>query len=233
MVEQGGSRRFANRAASEAKRERTRAQLMDAAVRVFARRGVSDAAITDVTTEANVSNGTFYYHFKDKSELVDVVGHEIAAHLVSEVDLAMNGVASGIERVALGTQYFLRLASFDPEWGKLVVSALLDMREFRDRISAGIRKDVNIGVRQGAFDIPVNELLVSAMLGVVGMGLRAILNGGRPGLIEAQTSEMVLRLLGLEVAQAQRVVEQVKPLRRQLKVIDRMNLDKASPGSTD
>ncbi len=96
-----------------------------------------------------------------------------------------------------------------------------------------VLKDVNIGVRQGAFDIPVNELLVSAMLGVVGMGLRAILNGGRPGLIEAQTSEMVLRLLGLEVAQAQRVVEQVKPLRRQLKVIDRMNLDKASPGSTD
>jgi AcrR family transcriptional regulator len=199
-------------------------------VRVFARRGVASAAITDVTTEANVSNGTFYYHFKDKEELVNVVGHEIAAQLVAEVDISMSDIASGIERVALGTQSFLRLAAADPEWGNLVVAALFDMRDFHERISMGIRKDVSIGIRQGAFDIPVNEILISAMLTVVATGLKAILSGGRARAIEAQTSEMVLRLLGLDIAEARRVVQAVKPLLRQPRPIDRLHLAAGSAG---
>jgi AcrR family transcriptional regulator len=216
MVERGNTKRFTRKAASEAKRLRTRALLMDAAVTVFARRGVEGAAVSEIAAEAAVANGTFYYHFKDKSELVDIVGHEVAAQLVAEVDEVMAFVDNGTERVALGTQCFLRFAAADPEWGLLVVNALTDMRDFRDRISAGIRKDVAIGMKQKGFEIPINELLFTSVLAVVATGLRAILSGEKARATEMQTAAMVLQLLGISVRKAHDMVRAVSPLLSQI-----------------
>jgi AcrR family transcriptional regulator len=216
MAEQSNTKRFAKKAASEAKRLRTRALLMDAAVTVFARRGVEAAAVSEIATEAAVAIGTFYYHFSDKSELVDIVGHEVAAQLVAEVDEVMASIDNGTKRVALGTQCFLRFASADPEWGHLVVNALTDMRDFRDRISAGIRKDVAIGVKQMGFEVPVNELLFTSVLAVVATGLRAILSGEKARPTEMQTAAMVLQLLGMTVRKAHDLVSAVSPLLSQI-----------------
>jgi len=216
MNERSNTRRFTKKAASEAKRLRTRALLMDAAVTVFARRGVEGAAVSEITAEAAVAIGTFYYHFKDKSELVDIVGHEVAAQLVAEVDEVMTSIDNGTERVALGTQCFLRFAAADPEWGHLIVNALTDMRDFRDRISAGIRKDVAIGMKQKGFEVPVNELLLTSVLVVVATGLRAILSGERARATEMQTAALVLQLLGISVRKAHDLVSAVSPLLSQI-----------------
>jgi AcrR family transcriptional regulator len=216
MVERSNTRRFTNKAASEAKRMRTRALLMDAAVSVFARRGVEGAAVSEIAAEAALAIGTFYYHFKDKSELIDIVGHEVAAQLVAEVDEVMASISNGTERVALGTQCFLRFAAADPEWGHLIMNALTDMRDFRDRISAGIRKDVAIGVKQKGFEVPVNELLLTSVLVVVATGLRAILSGEKARPTEMQTASMVLQLLGLTARKAHDLVGAVSPLLSQI-----------------
>lgn len=212
MEDQGNTRRFTDKAAAEDKRHRTRALLMDAAVTVFARRGVSGAAISEITAEAEVANGTFYYHFKDKSELIDVLGHQVAAQLVAEVDDAMASIEDGTMRVACGTQCFLRFAAADPEWGRMIVNALTDMRDFRDRISAGIRKDVAIGIKQNGFETTANELLFAAVLSVVAVGLRAILNGEEMRRIEVQTAEMVLQLLGMSYLKSRTLVREASPL---------------------
>ena len=74
---------------------------MDAAVTVFARRGVEAAPISEIAATAKVSNGTFYYHFKDKAELIDAVGHAVAAALVNQVDEEIKAIESGAERVAV------------------------------------------------------------------------------------------------------------------------------------
>jgi AcrR family transcriptional regulator len=227
MVERSNTRRFTNKAATEAKRMRTRALLMDAAVSVFARRGVEGAAVSEIAAEAAVAIGTFYYHFKDKSELVDIVGHEVAAQLVAEVDEVMASISNGTERVALGTQCFLRFAAADPEWGRLIVNALTDMRDFRDRISAGIRKDVAIGVKQKGFEIPVNELLLTSVLVVVATGLRAILSGEKARPTEIQTASMVLQLLGLPARKAHDLVSEVSPLLSQIALRPKATTEKS------
>src|SRR5258707_5672024 len=100
---------------------------MDAAVTVFARRGVEATPISEITATAKVSNGTFYYHFKDKAELVDAVAHAVAAALVNQVDEEIKTIESGAERVALATQLFITLAATEIEWGWLVVQAMIDM----------------------------------------------------------------------------------------------------------
>jgi AcrR family transcriptional regulator len=232
MAEYKNTNRFTKKAASEAKRLRTRALLMDAAVTVFARRGVEAAAVSEIASEAAVAIGTFYYHFNDKSELVDIVGHEVAAQLVAEVDEVMGSIDNGTRRVALGTQCFLRFAAADPEWGHLVVNALTDMRDFRDRISAGIRKDVAIGVKQKGFEVPANELLFTSVLAVVATGLQAILSGEKARPTEMQTAAMVLQLLGISVRKAHDLVGEVSPLLSQIALRPKVTEErgKSAPG---
>ena len=55
----------------EDKRELTRQQMLDAARRVlFIERGYENTSLEDISEKANVSKGTFYYHFESKEDLV-------------------------------------------------------------------------------------------------------------------------------------------------------------------
>ena len=192
------TQRFRSEVIDQNKRSRTRALLMDAAVTAFAKRGVEKTPISDITATAKVANGTFYYHFKDKAELIDKVGHAIAAALVNQVDEAIRPVTDGAERVALATQHFIRLASAEPEWGWLVVQALSDMGSFHDQISRGIRKDVAIGMEQGKFSVQPNDMLFTSLLAVVGVALRTRLENSDAPDIESSAAELILRMLGVQ-----------------------------------
>ena len=175
---------------------------MDAAVTVFAERGVEAAPISEITTIAKVSNGVFYYHFKDKAELVDAVAHAIAAALVNQVDEEIANITNGVERVALATQIFIRLAAAEEAWGWLAVQAMIDMGQFRDQISSGIRKDVGIGIEQGHFDVEPTDALFTMLLSVVAVSLRQRLERPEDQDIELLASSMILRMLGVSPKEA-------------------------------
>ncbi len=51
------------------KRARTRADLLAAARKVFAKSGYHEASIAEITRGADVGVGTFYLHFRDKDEI--------------------------------------------------------------------------------------------------------------------------------------------------------------------
>jgi AcrR family transcriptional regulator len=57
----------------ERRRARTRADLLEAARQVFARRGYHDASIAEITELADVAVGTFYLYFRDKDEAFTLV----------------------------------------------------------------------------------------------------------------------------------------------------------------
>jgi AcrR family transcriptional regulator len=56
---------------------RTRASLVAAARRVFERLGYLDAHLTDITTEAKCSTGTFYTYFRSKEEIFAAVLEDV------------------------------------------------------------------------------------------------------------------------------------------------------------
>lgn len=62
---------------STARGVRTRAALVAAARRVFERDGFVDARLTDITTEAGCSTGTFYTYFDGKDEIFHAVLEEV------------------------------------------------------------------------------------------------------------------------------------------------------------
>jgi len=193
---------------------------MDAAVTVFAKRGIEAASISEITATAGVSNGIFYYHFKTKAELLDTVGHAVAAALVNEVDDAIRDVENGVERVALATQEFIRRAAAEREWGWLIVEALGDLGTFHDQISRGIRKDVAIGIAQGGFTVEPSDLMFASLLSVVSVALRERLQHPKAPDVEGQAAQFVLRMLGIPAAEALRLTKLVQKRRESQQVHD-------------
>jgi AcrR family transcriptional regulator len=66
------------------RRRRTRARLLEAAARVFARRGYHGATLDDVAAEAGFTKGALYYNFASKDDLFLAL---LDTHIESRIEL--------------------------------------------------------------------------------------------------------------------------------------------------
>jgi AcrR family transcriptional regulator len=75
-----------SRAAAAADKRR---QILDAAIRVFARRGFHACRVSDIADEANVAYGLVYHYFRSKDEVLDTLFLDrwnVLLAVVSEID---------------------------------------------------------------------------------------------------------------------------------------------------
>ena len=200
-------RRYFERAHDgDGKRQRTRAIILDAAIAIFARRGIAQGSIVEIAERAGLSNGAFYYHFRDKAALLDAVGGAVAATLVRDVDEAIEDIALGSERVAAGAMLFISRGTADPAWGQLIIEALDDMGEFRDQIFRGVEKDVRVGIGQGLFHVPDSRAVLRILLGIAASAMRLRLEAEDSAGIVELAAESILRVLGLPPDEAGAIV---------------------------
>jgi len=75
---------------SEAHMEARRQQILDAAIRCFARSGVQAASMRDIGREADLSLGALYVHFRNKQELIDAA-FEAGNQRIEELQAALGG----------------------------------------------------------------------------------------------------------------------------------------------
>lgn len=61
----------------------TRDQILDAAERVFQRRGVSRTSLQEIAAEAQVTRGAIYWHFQNKADLFDAMMQRVTLPLVA------------------------------------------------------------------------------------------------------------------------------------------------------
>src|ERR671939_503365 len=60
-------------------------QIIEAAVRVFARNGYYNSRVSDIAREAGVASGTIYLYFKTKDEILVTLFREKMAEWVAQV----------------------------------------------------------------------------------------------------------------------------------------------------
>ena len=96
----------------EEKKADTRRGLIDAAARVFARRGFNGASVDEIAAEGGVTTGALYWHFSGKDELFLAVADERVARRISEIEVASGAgaLADDIER------QFQAFIEREPEW---------------------------------------------------------------------------------------------------------------------
>lgn len=193
---------FATRMRKMGKRARTRAHLMDAAVSVFARVGYEAASVNEIAEAAEVANGTFYLHFKNKDEIAAVVAFSIAAEITIQLDQAMASIENAAERVSFGTRQFIELGCREPQWGWALFHATWAMPELRKQATAHLRADLERGVGQGVFKIAIDDFVTDVAASIVTITLFGRLSGQTGPEAGSKAAELQLRMLGVPPARA-------------------------------
>ena len=71
-------------------KEERRQELIDAAERLFITKGYEKTAVSDIVKEINVAQGTFYYHFKSKAEILEAVGERFINKIIKKIEQIAN-----------------------------------------------------------------------------------------------------------------------------------------------
>jgi AcrR family transcriptional regulator len=74
------------------KAARTRRRILDAAARLFAEKGYSVTSLREIAEAADLKDGSLYYHFTSKEELVDEVTRDGVAGALEHIRCAIHGL---------------------------------------------------------------------------------------------------------------------------------------------
>jgi AcrR family transcriptional regulator len=191
-------------------RARTRAVLLDAALRVFARKGAGAASIQEITAEAGVANGTFYNYFRTREELLAAATARLADRFFDEITTSSTGVSDPAERVAIGSRQFVLRAMRDPTW----TAALLRVwssTPLHERTAGPLLGDLRAGRRRGRLRFGNELAAIDLVQGTVVAAMRTVLEGRAGETHASAVAALVLRGLGVNPAEADEIAARPLP----------------------
>ncbi len=98
-----------------------RRQILDAAVKVFARRGFTQCRVSDIADEAGVAYGLLYHYFRSKDEVLDTLFLErwsVMVDVIADVDERDATAREKLEAVA---NFIVESYRHDPELMKVII----------------------------------------------------------------------------------------------------------------
>lgn len=194
------------------KRARTRQELVNAALRLFARQDVAATALQELAAEADVSTGTIYNYFRTREELAEAAGIALASSFSEHVDQLSAGVSSGSERLAIGIRLFVRQAHLDPQWANALVRVIHYDRAMHSKIAGNVLNDLRGGFAEGTLRYSDEGLALDLIVSVVNGAIRAVIEGRTVPDDDSKVAEMILRALGATAAKAKKIATLPLPL---------------------
>jgi len=147
--------------------EDKRRVILEAAVRVFARKGFHTCRVGDIAEEAGVAHGLLYHYFRSKEDVLECIFKETwsdilaAARTVEETDEPARERLEGVAKI------MLRAWRRDPDLVRVVVREIVRSPDLQRRITeiheafAAIERIVVRGQEDGEFRSDVDARLAS------------------------------------------------------------------------
>lgn len=184
------------------KQQQTRRQLINAASKMIAEKGVAGLRLRDVTDLADVGFGSFYSHFSSKEQLVEAVVIDLMSSIARELIDRVTAMDDPAEAASAAHRWFVRNASVDQETARLIVH--LDRADvlFQEMIAPYARQMLQSGIESGRFR---NFDVTTTLAYVVGATMavtRGVLEGRLGPDAETASAEVLLVALGLDEEQA-------------------------------
>jgi TetR/AcrR family transcriptional regulator, fatty acid metabolism regulator protein len=144
--------------------------LLDAAVRVFARKGFHAARVGDIAEEAGVAHGLLYHYFASKDEVLETIFRDTWSDLVAAVrDVEQSGEPA-VEQLRRIAAIVLRSWRHEPDLVRVLVREVARSAEVERRIDeigevfAAIERIVRGGQETGEFRGDVDARLATFVL---------------------------------------------------------------------
>jgi TetR/AcrR family transcriptional regulator, fatty acid metabolism regulator protein len=189
--------------------EDKRRQLLDAAVRVFARKGFHASRVGDIAEEAGVAHGLLYHYFKSKDQVLEAVFHENWSLLVARIESVEETDEPAADQLRHISAIVLRTWLHLPDVVRVVIQEFGRSPELGERIGEltlpidALQRVITRGIENGEFrkDIDptfaatvvygsIDELLTGWVLGR--------LPSGEADVAKAEQTLSELILVGLQ-----------------------------------
>jgi AcrR family transcriptional regulator len=147
--------------------EDKRRLILDAAVRVFARKGFHASRVGDIAEEAGVAHGLLYHYFRSKDEVLECIFTETWADIIAAARMVEETDEPARERLAGIAKILLRAWRRDPDLVRVVVREIVRAPELQRRLPliresfAAIERIVARGQEDRQFRTEVDARLVS------------------------------------------------------------------------
>jgi AcrR family transcriptional regulator len=193
------------------KRERTRRQLILAAIQVFSARGVAGATMQEIAQLAGVTPGTVYNHFDTKEAVAMALALWLAEALCERINDSQQGVERGAQRMAIGQRRYAWLARESPPWTLLLLDIAGAVPTLPARIAVYAKADLRMGIAQKDFRVPSEAAAMGLIMGTGLQTMRDIAQGGVPPDHDIAMATVVLRGLGMPFEKAAEIARRPLP----------------------
>jgi TetR/AcrR family fatty acid metabolism transcriptional regulator len=146
-----------------------RRQILDAAIRVFARQGFHATRVSDIADEAGVAYGLVYHYFKSKEEVLNELFAERWSLLLAAIEETDRAGGPHRARLAAVASFIIDSYRHDPELMKVIIVEVTraansfgqtHLPEIR-RAYESIAKIVAEGQEAGAFRRDIDPMFAS------------------------------------------------------------------------
>jgi Transcriptional regulator len=193
------------------RRERTRANLVEAARSLVFERGHEKIAIQDITERAGVGLGTFYNYFETKTAVFEAVLDAMRAAFTEELDALRAPLKDPAFIVAVTLRHCFCAAQDNEEWNTFIAYAGLDGEHLLHQPPEQLLGDIKRGVSAGRFKVEDVHFAQSLIMGMVKHVTREIRSGRLNRSAMDDTTQYVLRMLGLPDLVARALVQTPAP----------------------
>ena len=190
-------------------REARRAELVSAAGAVFAQRGVTNTAVSDIVRAAGVAQGTFYLYFGTKDDAVLAVVERMADAILDSAAARIGTGHSAIDKLLILRDALSDVAA-EPDAAELIdLMHRPENRVLHDRFAEDmtprlvplVESIVEQGVAEGAFS--VDDTRAAAWFVLAGLQSVELAHTPVPDMPAAlaEATRLALRALGCEEQQ--------------------------------
>jgi TetR/AcrR family transcriptional regulator, fatty acid metabolism regulator protein len=165
-----------------------RRRILDAAVKVFARKGYFGARVSDIARRAGVADGTVYLYFHNKEDVLACLFEDVMSEHIAQGREELRRQPSGAERLRIVAEHHLKLLGSNPDLAVVFQVELRQSTKFMERFTASSFQDylklidgiIEESQREGSLrpDLP-RKFLAKALFGILDEMVTSWILGGR------------------------------------------------------
>lgn len=153
-----------------------REHILEAAIRVFARRGYHGARVSDIASEAGIAYGLVYHYFKNKEEILRTIFEERWNAFLAVVERIAEGPGPAVDKLRALAGLVLYAYRRRPDWVKVLVFEIQRSPRFSEpeqiravgRLFQSVARVVRAGQEAGELRADIDaELACLAFIGAL------------------------------------------------------------------
>jgi TetR/AcrR family transcriptional regulator, fatty acid metabolism regulator protein len=150
--------------------EDKRRQLLDAAVRVFARKGYHASRVGDIAEEAGVAHGLLYHYFESKDQVLEAVFHENWSLLVARIESVEETDEPAADQLRHISAIVLRTWLHLPDVVRVVIQEFGRSPELAERIGEltlpidALERVIRRGIENGEFRKDIDPIFAATVV---------------------------------------------------------------------